>query len=108
QELKDWHRLQMQCLADAGIDLFAFETIPSQKEAEALVQLLREFPNKKAWLSYSCQSESLTSFGDKFDDAVNIVAGSNQLVAIGVNCCSPAIVGPLLTSMNKKQGRKID
>ncbi|XP_056411688.1 uncharacterized protein LOC130355504 [Hyla sarda] len=108
QELKDWHRIQMMCLAAAGIDLFAFETIPSQKEAEALVQLLREFPNKKAWLSYSCQSGSATSFGDTFDEAINVAAGSNQLVAIGVNCCSPAFVGPLLTSANKKQGRKID
>ncbi|XP_075706396.1 betaine-homocysteine S-methyltransferase-like [Rhinoderma darwinii] len=108
EELKDWHRIQMQCLAAAGIDLFAFETIPSQKEAEALVQLLREFPNNTAWLSYSCQSMSATSFGETFDEAVNIAARSNQLVAVGVNCCSPAFVGPLLTSANKKQVRKID
>ncbi|XP_073520329.1 uncharacterized protein [Phyllobates terribilis] len=107
-ELKDWHRVQMQCLAAAGIELFAFETIPSQKEAEALVQLLREFPNNKAWLSYSCQSPATTSFGDRFDEAVNVAAESNQMVAVGVNCCSPAFVSPLLTSANKKQGRKIN
>lgn len=108
QELKDWHRTQMKCLAAAGIDLFAFETIPSQKEAEALVQLLREFPNTKAWLSYSCQDMSMTSFGEKFDEAVSIAAGSDQLVAVGVNCCSPALVGPLLTSANQARGQKID
>lgn len=108
QELKDWHRTQMKCLAAAGIDLFAFETIPSQKEAEALVQLLREFPNTKAWLSYSCQNMSMTSFGEKFDEAVSIAVGSDQLVAVGVNCCSPALVGPLLTSANQAQGQKID
>ncbi|KAG8586472.1 hypothetical protein GDO81_005387 [Engystomops pustulosus] len=108
EELKDWHRTQMQCLAAAGVDLFAFETIPSLKEAEALVQLLREFPNNKAWLSYSCQSTSLTSFGERFDEAVNIAERSNQLVAIGVNCCSPAFVGPLLKSANSKRVRKID
>ncbi|XP_069826847.1 uncharacterized protein [Dendropsophus ebraccatus] len=108
EELKDWHRIQMTCLAASGIDLFAFETIPSQKEAESLVQLLREFPNEKAWLSYSCQNISMTSFGDKFDEAVSMAARSNQLVAIGVNCCSPDFVSPLLTSASKKQGRKID
>ncbi|KAM4048249.1 uncharacterized protein ACNLHF_011152 [Anomaloglossus baeobatrachus] len=107
-ELKDWHRPQMQCLAAAGIELFAFETIPSQKEAEALVQLLREFPNSKAWLSYSCQSTTMTSFGDKFDEAVNIGTQSNQMMAIGVNCCSPGFVSPLLTSANKKHGRQIN
>lgn len=50
----------------------------------------------------------MTSFGDKFDEAVSIAAGSNQLVAVGVNCCSPAFVGPLLTSTNKAQSQKID
>jgi S-methylmethionine-dependent homocysteine/selenocysteine methylase len=31
------------------------ETIPSMKEAEALVELLREFPDSKAWLAFSCK-----------------------------------------------------
>ncbi|XP_040281184.1 homocysteine S-methyltransferase 1-like [Bufo bufo] len=108
EQLKDWHRIQMKCLAAAGIDLFAFETIPSQKEAEALVQLLREFPNHRAWLSYSCQSASMTSFGERFDEAVSIAAGSTQLMAVGVNCCSAAFVGPLLSSANKKLRQNID
>lgn len=55
KELKVWHRPQVDCLAAAGVDLIAFETIPSIKEAEAVVELLREFPNSKAWLSFSCK-----------------------------------------------------
>lgn len=55
KELKIWHRSQIDCLAAAGSDLIAFETIPSVKEAEALVELLREFPDSKAWLSFSCK-----------------------------------------------------
>lgn len=55
KELKVWHRPQIDCLAAAGADLIAFETIPSIKEAEAVVELLREFPNSKAWLSFSCK-----------------------------------------------------
>lgn len=55
KELKAWHRPQTECLAAAGADLIAYETIPSIKEAEALIELLREFPNSKAWLSFSCK-----------------------------------------------------
>lgn len=55
EELKDWHRPQVECLAAAGADLLAFETIPSIKEAQAVVELLREFPNSAAWLSFSCK-----------------------------------------------------
>ena len=55
QELKAWHRPQVHALVAAGADLIAMETIPSFKEAEALVELLREFPDTKAWLSFSCK-----------------------------------------------------
>ncbi|KAM9482351.1 homocysteine S-methyltransferase YbgG isoform 2-T2 [Clarias gariepinus] len=57
EELKNWHRPQIRCLVAAGADLLALETIPSLKEAEALVELLREFPDAKAWLSFSCRME---------------------------------------------------
>jgi homocysteine S-methyltransferase len=42
-------------LSRAEPDLIAFETIPSKKEAEALAELLKEFPNVKGWLSFNCQ-----------------------------------------------------
>ncbi|XP_018525353.1 uncharacterized protein zgc:172121 [Lates calcarifer] len=98
EELKVWHRPQVDCLAAAGADLIAFETIPSLKEAEALVELLREFPNSKAWLSFSCKDGRCISDGSLFTDAVQIANRSTQLVAVGVNCCSPALVEPLLDS----------
>lgn len=31
------------------------ETIPGLREAEALVEVLKEFPEIKAWLSFSCK-----------------------------------------------------
>jgi homocysteine S-methyltransferase len=40
---------------EAGADLLAFETIPSIKEGLALCKLLDEYPNTKAWLSFSCK-----------------------------------------------------
>ncbi|XP_053178856.1 homocysteine S-methyltransferase YbgG [Scomber japonicus] len=98
EELKVWHRPQVDCLAAAGADLIAFETIPSIKEAEALVELLREFPNSKAWLSFSCKDGKCISDGSSFTDAVQIANRSKQLVAVGVNCCPPTLVEPLLDS----------
>lgn len=45
----------MAALVEAGVDLLAIETIPSLAEAEIIVSLLREFPNVKAWVSFSCK-----------------------------------------------------
>ncbi|KAM9848720.1 homocysteine S-methyltransferase [Aulostomus maculatus] len=98
EELKAWHRPQVACLVAAGADLIAFETIPSIKEAEALVEQLREFPNSKAWLSFSCKDGRCVSDGSSFRDVVQMATRSTQLVAIGVNCCPPALVEQLLDS----------
>ena len=107
------------------------ETIPSVKEAEALVELLREFPSAAAWLSFSCkvlaaavdnelqvamtrdmadlyititcvtaspQDERCVSDGRRFTEAIQVASRSKQVVGVGVNCCPPGLVTPLLAS----------
>ncbi|XP_054459359.1 homocysteine S-methyltransferase YbgG [Anoplopoma fimbria] len=98
EDLKLWHRPQISVLSAAGADFIALETIPSIKEASALMELLREFPESKAWLSFSCKDGRCISDGSPFTDAVRLANRSTQLVAVGVNCCSPALVEPLLDS----------
>uniref|UniRef100_A0A3Q2P9H9 Zgc:172121 n=1 Tax=Fundulus heteroclitus TaxID=8078 RepID=A0A3Q2P9H9_FUNHE len=104
EELKLWHKAQVDCLAAAGADLIAFETIPSIKEAQAVVELLREFPDCNAWLSFSCKDERRISDGSLFADAVRTACRSPQLLAVGVNCCRPAVVQPLLDSARAALG----
>uniref|UniRef100_A0A9J7XZH8 Zgc:172121 n=1 Tax=Cyprinus carpio carpio TaxID=630221 RepID=A0A9J7XZH8_CYPCA len=106
EELKDWHRPQIQCLVKAGADLVAMETIPGLKEAEALVEVLREFPEAKAWLSFSCKDIHNISSGRRFSEAVQVAGRSSQLVAVGVNCCPAPLVKPLLESA--KSHKKAD
>lgn len=55
QELKDWHRERLSIVLSRNPDFIAFETIPAQKEAMALVDLLKEYPNTKAWMSFACK-----------------------------------------------------
>ncbi|XP_056102349.1 homocysteine S-methyltransferase YbgG isoform X1 [Rhinichthys klamathensis goyatoka] len=106
EELKDWHRPQIQCLVKAGADLVAMETIPGLKEAEALVEVLKEFPEIKAWLSFSCKDIHNISSGRSFSEAVQVACRSTQLVAVGVNCCPASLVKPLLESA--KSHKKAD
>lgn len=96
QELADWHRPQVEAIWRSGVDLLAFETIPSQKEAEAIVLLLREIPDAKAWISFSCQDGKRTCYGESFGDAVTALASSAQVVACGVNCTAPWFIESLL------------
>ena len=94
--LINFHRPRMQVLADTGADIFAFETIPSLLEAEALLELFREFPGRFAWLSYSCRDEEHISHGERFSEGVALAESSDQIMAVGLNCTAPQYATRLL------------
>lgn len=55
KEIYNWHKPRIQALVEAGVDVILFETIPSIDEAIILLNILSEFPNQKACLSFSCK-----------------------------------------------------
>lgn len=94
--LMTWHRPRLAVLVDSGADLLACETIPSLVEAEALVQLLAEFPNTAAWLSFSCRDGEHLCHGEPFTAGVALAEASANIVAVGVNCTAPRHIESLL------------
>lgn len=95
-ELMAFHRPRMAVLAASGADLLACETIPSLAEGEAIVQLLAEFPNQYAWLSFSCRDEMRVCHGEPFATCAALANRSPQVVAVGVNCTAPRFVEALI------------
>ncbi|WP_169332676.1 homocysteine S-methyltransferase [Nocardia araoensis] len=89
-ELRAWHRPRMEVLREAGADLLALETVPDVDEAEALVDVVNDL-GVPAWLSYTVD-RARTRAGQPLADAFAVAAGSESIVAIGVNCCAPADV----------------
>lgn len=89
-ELRAWHRPRVEVLAEAGADLLALETVPDIDEAEALVDVVNDL-GVPAWLSYTVDG-TCTRAGQPLVDAFAVAAGSDSIVAIGVNCCAPADV----------------
>ena len=94
--LRDFHRRRAEALAAAEPDLLAIETIPSGVEVEALVQMLEDLGDVPAWLSFSCRDARSLHDGTPIEEAVQVAAGSPEVVAIGVNCTAPAHVAALL------------
>jgi len=97
-ELTDWHRPRIEVLLAAAPDLLAVETIPSVVEAEAVVAVLAEVPEARAWMSFSCRDGDRISDGTPIAEAVAVAASSPQVVAVGVNCTPPGFVPSLLAS----------
>jgi homocysteine S-methyltransferase len=88
--LRDFHAPRLELLAAAGPDLLAVETIPDTDEAEVLRPLLDEL-GLPAWFSYSVRGAT-TSAGQPLTEAYAVLAGSDAVVAAGVNCSDQADV----------------
>ena len=92
--LREVHAPRMEALLEAGCDLFAIETIPTIRESEVLLDLVREF-GARAWLSYQCRDGRSTAAGEPITSAVGL-ADATSLVAVGVNCTAARHVSALL------------
>lgn len=91
-----FHRPRFETLLEAEPDLLAIETIPSIVEAEALVSLLEDHPEARAWISFSCRDGACISDGTPFADAVALAASSDRVLAVGVNCTPPGFIPSLV------------
>jgi homocysteine S-methyltransferase len=107
EELKTFHRHRMKVLIDAGADLLACETIPCIDEANALKDLLKEFPGVQAWISFSCKDEKHVSSGEDFADAVQQLHDAEQVIAVGVNCTAPLYIASLVKAGAALTGKLI-
>jgi len=95
--LRDVHAPRIEALIDAGADLLALETIPTIREAEVLVALVRE-TGARAWLSYQCRDDESTAAGEPIVEAVALAGDESGIVAVGVNCTAPHLVPSLLVA----------
>ncbi len=95
-DLYEFHRQRWDLLATSEADLLACETIPSVSEAEALLRLLDETPDRWAWLSFACRDEAHLSDGSAFAEAVDLCSLRSNVAAVGVNCTSPELISSLI------------
>lgn len=106
-QLKDFHRARLAILVDANPDIIAFESFPSQLEAQAVTDLLLEFPHATCWISFTCKDGESISEGTPLARAVKAVAACPQVLAVGVNCVAPGLVLPLLRAAKQETDKPL-
>lgn len=98
--LVEFHRRRLAVLVAAGADLLACETLPSLKEASAILAALRYFPAAPpAWFSFTCRDEGHTAHGEPLGDCARLLDAEPAVMAVGVNCTAPRFVAPLLREL---------
>jgi len=97
EDILAYYQGQADSLVDAGVDLLAFETVPSLAEAKLIVEVLRSLPNPVfSWISFTCRDDTYTCGGDRFADVVSALCLVPFVNMIGINCTAPQHVTSLL------------
>ncbi|MGK5529597.1 homocysteine S-methyltransferase [Streptomyces sp. URMC 129] len=104
-ELARFHRPRVAALAAAGPDVLALETVPDVTEAEALLRAARGC-GIPVWLSYTVAG-GRTRAGQPLAEAFAVAADEPQVIAAGVNCCSPAEVADAVALAAEVTGKPV-
>lgn len=92
QLLHDFHKPRIEALVEAGADLLAIETIPSLQEAKVICDLLKEFPNISAWMTFTLKDAVHISEGTALRECAEFLNTCKKIAAIGVNCVTTEFV----------------
>jgi len=85
-QVERWH-----ILADSAADILACETIPSISDVRAFARLLRETPDRWAWISLMCRDATHLADGTSLSEVFALLNDIPNLIAVGANCIPPAI-----------------
>ncbi|WP_024955049.1 homocysteine S-methyltransferase [Sulfurospirillum arcachonense] len=107
QELIDFHKERMQTILETNPDLLALETLPSFKEAKALCELLKDFPNAHAWLTFSAKDEKHINDGTPIKECAQWLDKQKQIIAIGINCTAPQYIASLISQIKEVSTKPI-
>ncbi|MCQ9367278.1 homocysteine S-methyltransferase [Brevibacterium sp. 91QC2O2] len=99
EALHAYHRDRVGLLYEAGCRLFAWETIPRYDEALVIGDVMSNYPAAEWWLSCS-GGPNLPDGGSLASLTGRLLHAANPPVAVGVNCCSAAVVAPALATVH--------
>jgi homocysteine S-methyltransferase len=107
EQLVAFHARRFEVLATSGADFLACETIPLLDEALALATLLARCPDALAWMSFTSADGMNTAHGESLTNCARLLDRVPNLIAIGVNCVKPEIVGEAIRALRAGTSKAI-
>ncbi|GIO21228.1 homocysteine S-methyltransferase YbgG [Oceanobacillus oncorhynchi subsp. incaldanensis] len=105
--LYEFHKPRIEALVEAGADLLAVETIPSLQEARVICDVLKEFPDISAWMTFSLRDAVHISEGTSLIECAEVLNACSQIAAVGVNCVTTEFVSDAVQALHASTQKPI-
>jgi len=106
-DLVAFHAERLAVVAETCADVVALETIPSLEEGWAIVEALGQFPGLRAWMSFVCRDSERVVHGELLAECATAASGWEQVVAVGINCTQPGLIGSLIKAAKTSTGKPV-
>ena len=106
-QLIAFHSRRFAVLAASGADFLACETIPALDEALALAALLEQHADARAWMSFTSTDGLHTAHGEPLTECARLLDRVPSVIAIGMNCVRPEIVGEAIRALRAGTSKAI-
>ena len=100
EEIATFHHDRIQALIEAGIDIIAFETMPSFPEIKVLANLIKQY-NKPCWFTFTLKDHDHISDGTPLATVINWLNSIEHVMMIGVNCIALDSVTAALKTLSQ-------
>jgi homocysteine S-methyltransferase len=107
EQLIAFHARRFGVLATSGANFLACETLPVLDEALALATLLEQHSDAFAWMSFTSSDGIHTSHGEPLTECARLLDRVPNVVAIGVNCVRPEVVGDAIRALKSGTSKAI-
>ena len=85
REMLEIYREQAEALEEAGVDLYAVETMTNLAEARAAVLAIRQISDKPIMVCFTCEANGRTMMGNDIAAAL-VILQNMGIDAFGLNC----------------------
>jgi homocysteine S-methyltransferase len=107
QDFINYHLPRIDILVKAGIDVIAAETLPSLEEAEAILEILKNYPDIYAWISFHGETDHTISEGTTIARCAQVLDAYEQVAAVGINCTYPQHVSSLIQDAGSNTSKPV-
>jgi homocysteine S-methyltransferase len=105
--LVQFHAGRLAVLRHTSADFIAFETIPSQQEAAAILAALHQFPGLPASITFTCRDTRRVAHGERLSECARLLDQEPQIVGTGINCTHPELILPLIHELKSSTSKRI-